>query len=337
MPVPEASATIATTIAESADVLVACHAAEGLAEAAGFTSIESAEIGLVVRELASNIIKYAGSGTLTVAALDNGLEVVAEDAGPGIPDVQRAVADGYSTVNSLGYGLGTVNRLMDDMIIRSTKGEGTTIQARRSHRAPDPVGSRCPLDIGVATIPKPGYPENGDSFVVRTRGTRTLAGVIDGVGHGAPAHTAAQAARRYVETHADQPLDAVFRGTGVACRGTRGAVMALARIDWASWTIEFASVGNIESRVMGVDAPINFVVRRGIIGVNAPAPRVTMHPWPPQATLILHSDGVVSHWGPNSLAERQNDSAASLARFILHELNRGNDDATVIVVKGAQT
>jgi serine/threonine protein phosphatase PrpC len=225
---------------------------------------------------------------------------------------------------------------MDDMTITSTRGQGTVVAARRALKVENSVGTPSPLDIGVSSVPKAGYDENGDSFVVRSWGTKVLVGVIDGVGHGAPAQVAAQAARRYIESHYDQPMEGIFRGTSVACRGTRGVVLALARFDWIAQTLEYASVGNIEARVVGASRSINFVVRRGIIGVNAPPPKVTKHVWPSEAMLIMWSDGIQSHWGPDALVGLEESSASAIAQRLQFDQSRHTDDATVLVVKGAR-
>jgi hypothetical protein len=87
------------------------------------------------------------------------------------------------------------------------------------------------MEFGVATRPRTFGAVNGDAFVVKPWARSVLAGIIDGLGHGQFAHRAAQTARQYVESHFDQPLDQIFRGTGRACRATRGVVMALARFD----------------------------------------------------------------------------------------------------------
>lgn len=321
-------------IQEPSDVLVASHAADELMLLAGFAEQERADIAIAVRELATNILKHAGAGEVRIWVGVDAFEVEAVDEGPGILSVERAVTDGYSSAGSLGYGLGTVNRLMDDMVIESVRGRGTTVTARRQRRVHEDVPGRCPLDIGVATLAKPGYDENGDAFVVRLWGTKALVGVIDGVGHGGPAKVASQAARRYVESHHDQPLDGIFRGAATACRGTRGVVMALGRFDWGLDRLEFASVGNIEARVLGAEQPINFVVRRGIIGLNAPPPRLTTHAWPAAATLVMYSDGVQDHWGPDALDGLAEAPASAMARTLLDRLGRETDDATVLVVKG---
>lgn len=315
-----------------ADVLIASHDADLACGEAGLTELETAEVRLAVREMAMNLIKHAGGGTVTVLAEGLRVTVEAVDSGPGIPSIDVAFADGFSTVGSLGYGLGTVNRVMDEVVVTSARGRGTTVLAHRTHREPEPA-LPCPLDIGVATMPKPGFAENGDGYVIRSWGSTVLVGVLDGVGHGAPAHAASLAARNYVESHADQPFDAIFRGVAIACKGTRGVVMALARIDWEEGSLEFASVGNIEAQVLGSPEPMRFVVRRGILGVNAPHPKIADVPWPAAATLVLHSDGVASHWDDDSTTAIRTLSATAAARELLVRHGRQMDDATVLVVK----
>ena len=331
MPDPSAQArTIPVEV--SADVLIASNDADLLATRVGFTDHERAELRLAVRELATNLIRHGGGGTITITACEPRVTIEASDEGPGMPDVNEAVADGYSTAGSLGYGLGTVNRIMDEVTISSTMGKGTMVRAHRSHREKLP-SLPCPLDIGVATMPKPGYSDNGDTYVVITAGTTALVAVIDGVGHGTPAKLAATAARNYIESHAALPLDSLFRGTAIACRGTRGVVMAIGRIDWHSEKLEFASVGNIESRVIDTPSPVSFIIRRGIIGVNAPPPKVAEFDWPVSATLVLHSDGVASHWDDEGLRAVATLPATAAARELLIRYGKQLDDATVLVVK----
>ena len=320
-------------VAESADVLIVNADARMLAVALGFSEVEAEEIGIVARELATNIIKHAGHGSMTLVSEHSRLVIEAEDAGPGIPDVDQALADGYSTAGSLGYGLGTVNRLMDHVEITSRTGRGTRVLAHRTVRVASERAMRPPVEVGIATLPKPGYAENGDGYLFCSWGANTMVGVLDGVGHGAPAQAATQAALRYIETHLEQPMEDIFRGVGIACRGTRGVVMALARFDWAAQTLEFASVGNIEARVFDTDEPMRFVVRRGILGANAPEPRVTSQPWPVGASLVLFSDGVASHWGDATLADAQGSNASIGARALLNRLNRQTDDATLLIVR----
>jgi hypothetical protein len=178
--------------------------------------------------------------------------------------------------------------------------------------------------------------KNGDAFVLERWGESALGGVIDGVGHGQFAFQAAREAKLFVESHFDRPLDTLFCGVGRACRGTQGVVMALARFDWGSERLTFASVGNIESRVFACPLKMNFIVRRGLIGLNAPNPVVTEHRWAPSQVMVMHSDGVSSRWEWEDYPEFRGASAVSAAEQLLHRQARDNDDATVLVVKGAQ-
>ena len=111
--------------------------------------------------------------------------------------------------------------------------------------------------------------------------------------------------------------------------------MALARLDWERWQLEFASVGNIETRVLHARTAHNLIARRGIVGMMAPPPPVSRHDWQPDATLIVHSDGIPSHWGVGVLDDVLDTSASVLARAILARLRRETDDATVLVMKRA--
>jgi anti-sigma regulatory factor (Ser/Thr protein kinase) len=325
----------------NADVTVAQEAAKSLARALAFDAPVGEELALAVSELASNLLKHAGHGRLTLASKRDGertgMQIVSTDSGPGIANVDQAITDGFSTAGSLGYGLGAVNRLMDELEITSHpagNAKETRIVCTRWKRAHGPTLIPCPLDIGVAIRPHRAMEVNGDAYILERWGESALVGVIDGVGHGPGAFQAAQAARLYVETHRDGPLDAIFSGVGRACRGTQGVVMALARFDWGCRRLTFASVGNIEARTFGTAQKVNFIVPRGVLGLNAPAPKVTEHLWDPTQVMVLHSDGLVSHWQWEDFPNLQAGSAGDAAQQMLHKLAREDDDATVVVVKG---
>lgn len=319
------------------DIGQARRAGKAAAAALGFGTAACEDIALAVVELASNLLRHGGGGALELipAQADGccGLQVEAADSGPGIADTAQAQADGFSTVGGLGVGLGAVNRLMDEFAIDSAPGQGTRIVCRKWLSRPPPAATPCPLDIGVATRPCRHCDCNGDAAVVKHAPGSALVGVIDGLGHGPFAYAAAETARRYLDSHGERPLDSLFRGVGVACRPTRGVVMALARFDWGAGLLSFASVGNIEARVFPASAAFRFMVRRGIIGLNAPAAVVTRHPWPASHLLVLHSDGLKMHWGWQDFPGLAALPAAAAAQELLHRLAKDDDDATVLVVK----
>jgi serine/threonine protein phosphatase PrpC len=315
-PVPQA-----IEVSQSGDVGMARRAAKAMAQLLGFDERTREELTLIpLRE---------GDRT--------GIQIESVDRGPGIQNVEQAVTDGFSTAGSLGYGLGAVNRLMDEFEIAShLRGRGgARIVCQRWVAVNHPRVVPRPLDIGAATRPHPAKAVNGDAFVVQSWDESALVGVIDGVGHGELASQAAQTARLYVESHFDRPLSAIFAGVGRACHGTYGVVMALARFDWARERLTFASVGNVESRLSPGLEKINIIVRRGILGLNAPHPAVTEHRWEPARMMVLHSDGLVTHWRWEDFPDLQGASATRAAGQLLRRLARDDDDATVVVVKGA--
>ena len=122
-------------IGSAADIVVARHEGRSLASGLGFTSSELTVIATAISEVARNIVEYAGRGEirLSVCRRGNGpgVCVVAHDKGPGIPDVEKALRDGYSTHRGLGLGLPGARRLMDEFEIVSEIGVGTTVTMRK--------------------------------------------------------------------------------------------------------------------------------------------------------------------------------------------------------------
>ncbi|HTM10259.1 MAG TPA: anti-sigma regulatory factor [Verrucomicrobiae bacterium] len=117
------------------DIVTARQKGRELARDLGFTSTDLALIATAISELARNIILYANSGEILLSVVENGtrrgLKVVARDDGPGIPDIERALEEGFSTSRSLGLGLSGVRRLMDEFDIVSEIGNGTTVTVKK--------------------------------------------------------------------------------------------------------------------------------------------------------------------------------------------------------------
>jgi serine/threonine-protein kinase RsbT len=125
-------------IAHDGDIVEARRKGRELAQQIGFSGSELTIIATAISEIARNIVVYADHGEIRLSVADNGgrrgILVVARDEGPGIPDIERAMRDGYSTGNSLGLGLPGARRLMDDFEIMSTVCEGTTVTMRKWKR-----------------------------------------------------------------------------------------------------------------------------------------------------------------------------------------------------------
>lgn len=123
-------------VAAEHDVVRARQDAKMLCEAVGMGRSATHHVTTAVTELGYNLFFHADrGGTITLTALrrggDVGIEVIAEDDGPGIADVELAMRDGFTTNRGLGGGLPGLRRLMDEFEITSTVGVGTRIVARK--------------------------------------------------------------------------------------------------------------------------------------------------------------------------------------------------------------
>jgi serine/threonine-protein kinase RsbT len=122
-------------IEREGDIVTARQKGRELASALGFSSTDQTIIALAISEMARNIISYAQRGGMTFTHVENGglrgLMIVAADRGPGIPDIELAMRDGYSSAKSLGVGLPGTKRVMDEFDLVSTVGQGTTITMKK--------------------------------------------------------------------------------------------------------------------------------------------------------------------------------------------------------------
>ena len=118
-------------ISTDADIVIARKLSRELATVIGFSGTDLTIIATAVSEIARNILEYAKTGEIKIRKSTRegkkGIQIIASDRGPGIPDIFRAMQDGYSTSNGLGLGLSGSMRLMDDFNIVSESGKGTTV------------------------------------------------------------------------------------------------------------------------------------------------------------------------------------------------------------------
>ena len=122
-------------IGASEDVVLVRQAVRQWAVDLGFSLVEQTKVVTAASELARNTLIHGGGGSVRLEALNDGprrgLRLVFEDHGPGIPDVERALVDGYTTGSGLGLGLGGARRLSNDFEIASRAGTGTRVSITR--------------------------------------------------------------------------------------------------------------------------------------------------------------------------------------------------------------
>jgi serine/threonine-protein kinase RsbT len=122
-------------IRSSEDVVLVRQAVRVHAVQSGFSLVDQTKLVTAASELARNALEHGGGGSMRLEVLNDGIRrgvrLTFEDRGPGIPDIQQALRDGYSTGGGLGLGLSGAKRLSNEFDIASTPGHGTRVTIAR--------------------------------------------------------------------------------------------------------------------------------------------------------------------------------------------------------------
>jgi anti-sigma regulatory factor (Ser/Thr protein kinase) len=311
------------------------RATEQLTDRLGFSAARIAEAGLAVTEIATNVQRHGGGGAILLRVVRiaglAALEVVAIDSGPGIRDVAEARRDGLSTGGTLGIGMGAVDRLADGVDISSEPGRGTVIVARfeADHRARSRATDSIRSD-GI-TRALSGETICGDAYAIRRHSDHTTLMVADGSGHGPLAAAASrEAVRVFHELERPTPETALHR-IHAALSGTRGAAVSVAELDASTGKVQFAGVGNVAGTIVSGEDRRSMVSIGGVAGYRAPSIRTFEYDLPPNAVVILHSDGVRTRWDAAHLGSVLGRSPLLIAATLVRDAGLRQDDACVVV------
>lgn len=300
-----------------------------------FNETQSGDLALLATEASRNVLLHGGGGQVVLAGCKNdghaAARILAMDKGPGIPDIARAMSDGYSTAGTMGGGLGAMRRragLLD--IFTGRRGTIVLLQV-------GPTLRKGNLEVAGLAVPYPGERHCGDAWACACTNDRTVAMVVDGLGHGWEASEAAQEAmgvfRKRWQSHPSEILNYIHDGL----RKTRGAVAAIVEIHPHAGTLVYAGVGNISAVVLNHGTSRNLVSHNGTLGVAAPRIQEFKSEWPADGVLVVHSDGLQTRWDlssssyPGLLARHP----ALIGGALLRDFRRQRDDASVLVVKAA--
>jgi phosphoserine phosphatase RsbX len=191
------------------------------------------------------------------------------------------------------------------------------------------------LERGEAGAPLEGESRSGDLAVWAPYDGGALVAAIDGLGHGAAAADAAEAAGAQLRANAAQAPETALKRCHEALRSTRGVVATLAWFDLASASLTWTGVGNVEGRLVRADrkrgdtadSPTLF---GGVLGWSLPAVRLVRTTLSPGDCLVMATDGIAADFG-SSL--RPGVPAPEQARRVLATHSRGSDDALVVAVR----
>ncbi|TAN21971.1 MAG: stage II sporulation protein E (SpoIIE) [Acidobacteria bacterium] len=201
-----------------------------------------------------------------------------------------------------------------------------------------PAAPICRVRWGIAEHPLAGETRSGDAALVVEQEQGCLLAVADGLGHGAEAAEAAEAGMKALRHAAQHSVLQLLRDCHEALRGTRGAVMSLAWIDYREAQLTWAGVGNVNgmllrARETGEGAHEYLLCRGGTLGLQLPPPYAAITTVAPGDTLVLFTDGLdqAAVSGFNDLISPPDRAAATLLRTC----ERGKDDALVLVARYA--
>ncbi|HEX4377504.1 MAG TPA: anti-sigma regulatory factor [Steroidobacteraceae bacterium] len=304
-----------------------------LAQRLGFDATAIGRVAIAATELATNLIKHGGGGELLIQPVHQAdcaqVELLAIDRGPGMADIQRCLADGYSTAGSAGTGLGAVKRLTYEFDIYSVGSEGTVVVARLGPdtRKMTLQGKR----FGAVSIPVAGEVECGDGWRLAVRGGDAAIMMVDGLGHGSLAATAARAALSAFETAPfDAPREIIERAHRVSAGG-RGAAAACAALA-SDGTVKYAGVGNIGGSLVSTERSQGMVSHGGTLGVTVRRVQQFDYQRSRGALTIMHSDGVSARWDLKTRPGLLQCHPAIVAAILYRDHARERDDSTVLVV-----
>lgn len=314
--------------------------ASAISEARRLTRARAQELGLdarvveravlVASEAATNLHRYAVNGRfICTQSLGGELVLLSIDEGPGMENPARMQQDGVSTGESLGVGLGAMERQADRFELWSAAGVGTVALATFAiPGAPKPPRG---LDLDGLRVGAPHQSVCGDSFAWRRSEDGVQIFLCDGFGHGPVAARDAERLRvGFVEGDGAAPavLDALCHLPDVE----RGAVALV--VDYApeDAALTAAGVGNISGAILTREETRRIVSREGSIGRRCVV-RPERYDLPGGALLLLHSDGLKTFRRTDAHRHLFYRSSLMAAAIILRESLRGPDDASIIVMR----
>ncbi|CAH2604325.1 Phosphoserine phosphatase rsbX [Rhodovastum atsumiense] len=341
---------LAVAITETSQVGEARRLCVEVAQEAGFDTAGVGRVALVATELATNLLKHGGGGELLCGPWSDpahsdpshaGLDLLALDRGPGMRDPGLCLRDGYSTAGTSGTGLGAVRRNARLFRLQSAPGSGSAVLARLAIAAsrPTPDGlaiqDHSPMDLspawGAVTVPHRGERACGDAWTAISEGALRVFLMADGLGHGPDAaHAAAEAVRRFRQAPL-RPPGAILEAIHQALRPTRGAAVAIARVDAARGAVTFAGIGNIGAAVVAGTEIRRMLSHNGTAGHQLRRIQEFEYPWPDGAVLVMHSDGLASSWWPPRQAGLLALHPTLAAALLYRDHARGRDDCCVLV------
>jgi anti-sigma regulatory factor (Ser/Thr protein kinase) len=349
----ELTHTVSLSVQDQSHVAEARRTVASLLQYVDLSEADRGRVALILTELATNILKHAGTGDILIQSLSStrdyvvsdgisefeadliGIDLIAIDTGPGMADPGACVQDGYSTAGSSGTGLGAISRKSDVFDIYSEVGKGSVVFARvikeGSKRAE--ITSSKRFSVCGINVPYKNEIVSGDSWGCKLVSNGIAVLVADGIGHGEDAHKASKLAveifhARRISSPCDG-LDEIHAGINA----TRGAAASLAMWDVGRETVQFCGIGNVSGSIVQPEKTKKLMTYNGTLGHNVGKYQDQNYPMPSGSVLVMHSDGLTTNWNLEKHPGLLSKSPSVIAAVLYRDHTRGRDDASVVVAK----
>ena len=195
------------------------------------------------------------------------------------------------------------------------------------------VAETVPPLPGVVCTAIGGETVSGDRWACRREEAGELYLVVDGLGHGIQASDAATLAMEiFLNADTTNAARLVEQMHG-PLHSTRGAALAVISLDRRSQTADFCGLGNISASLNTSARTTHLVSQNGTVGHQARQIRAFSYPFETGDLLVMHSDGIATHWNLNKYPGLVDAAPAPVAAVLYRDFNRGRDDATVLAVR----
>lgn len=324
----------AVIVTESSQIAQSRQVALQMARTLGFDETSAGRVALVATELATNIVKHGGGGELLVTDYDagpaGGVELIALDKGPGIGNLGQSFEDGFSSAGTAGHGLGAIRRQSQQLEIATWPNRGTALLVRIAGDGQPP---RDPFSAcGCITVPVRGEEVCGDDCAAVAAENELTLIVADGLGHGPEAAVAANEAVRLFRRHRTRPIAELLESLHNGLKATRGAAIAIARLDEANHRVQYGGIGNIAGAIVAPGSVRRMVSLNGTAGHNARKILAFDYAWP-DGVIVMHSDGLAASWSLDRYPGLVRMHPTLIAAVLYRDFARGRDDVSVMVAR----
>lgn len=324
--------TRAIPVEETTQVGQVRREALSLAMLAGFGEIDGGRVALVATEIATNVLRHGRGGRVLLSLVQGragkGVEVCGIDQGPGF-SLADCLPDGFSTAGSQGQGLGAIRRQSQVFDVWADA-RGAIVLARIY----DQQATDEDLGYGALRVPMRHEVVCGDAWFIGWDGTRLVAMLADGLGHGPLASEAGELGAAAVAEAPGLPADELIARMHARMSRTRGGAAAVFCHDQDSGQAQFAGVGNIAASIheAGVHSR-GLPSHPGIVGGQYRRTQAFTVPAAAGALLLMHSDGLQSRWNLGQYEGLAFRHPALVVAVLLRDFDRGRDDTSAIAVR----